>query len=154
MLKEKTMRSAVALLLVAALAACAKKEEATPDSAAAAAAPAAPTVASFAGTWASAAVLEGSPDTVKSTLTIGADGSCSLMLPDRPTVTCTTSMSGDSLVVQTSEYESVMRKGVMTSVRSASVMSGSTMTGSLVSTYKMPSGEQKVNGTITSTKAP
>jgi hypothetical protein len=148
------MRSAVAFLLVAALAACAKKEEATPDSAAAAAAPAAPTVASFAGSWNSVAVLEGSPDSVKSTLNIGADGSCSLVLADRPNIACTTSMSGDSLVVQTSEYESVMRKGVMTSVRTASVMSGSTMTGNLVSTYKMPNGDQKVNGTITSTKAP
>lgn len=150
------MRFAAVLLLVAAVAACAAKEDATPDSAAAAAAaaPAAPTVASFAGSWNTATVLEGTPDTVKSTLNIMADGGCTLVLADRPSIPCTTSMSGDSLVVQTSEYESVVRKGVMTSVRTAGVMSGTMMTGHLVSTYKMPNGEQKVNGTFTSTKAP
>ena len=55
------MRFAVAVLIVAAVVACTAKEEATPDSAAAAASPAAPTVASFAGTWNTAAVLEGAP---------------------------------------------------------------------------------------------
>jgi hypothetical protein len=148
------MRVATPLLLVAAIAACAPKEEATPDSAAAAAAPAAPSVAAFAGTWNTSTVLEGTPDTVKSTLNIMADGGCTLVLADRPNIPCTTSMSGDSLVVQTGEYESIMRKGVMTSVRTAGVMSGNMMTGHLVSTYKMPNGEQKVNGTFTSTKAP
>ena len=148
------MRFAVAVLIVAAVVACTAKEEATPDSAAAAASPAAPTVASFAGTWNTAAVLEGAPDTVKSTLNIMADGTCSLVLADRPDIPCTTSISGDSLVVQTGEYESILRKGVKTSVRTAAVMSGNMMTGHMVSSYKMPNGQQNVNGTFTSTKAP
>jgi len=66
----------------------------------------------------------------------------------------TLSISGDSLITQTAEYESILRKGVMTSVRTAGVRSGDTMTGTLVSTYKTPTGDQIVNGTIVSTKAP
>src|SRR5688572_32391657 len=92
------MRLAVALLVLSAAVACAAREEATPDSAAAAA-PAAPSVADFAGSWHLATVLEGVPDTVKSTVNVMADGSCSLVLEGRPNVSCTTSMSGDSLEI-------------------------------------------------------
>jgi hypothetical protein len=148
------MRFAVALLAVAALTACAAKEEATPDSAAAAAAPAAPTVADFAGTWNTVSVLEGTPDSVKSTLTGAADGTWSMSLEGRPNVPMTVSMSGDSLVATSAEYESVLRKGVMVTVRTAGVKSGDMMMGKLVATYKTPQGEQVVNGTFTSTKAP
>ena len=147
------MRFAVMLLGAAAVVACSPKEEATPDSAAAVAAPA-PAVGDFAGTWQLATVLEGTPDTVKSSIVLTADGGCNLVLPDRPNITCTTSMSGDSLVVQTGEYESILKKGVMTSVRSAAVMSGGMMHGHLVSSYKEPSGVRNVNGTFMGTKAP
>jgi hypothetical protein len=148
------MRFAVALLAVAAVTACAAKEEPAADSAAPAAAAAAPTVADFAGTWNSSSVLEGVPDTVKSTLTVNADGTGHLTLEGRPNIPVTLSISGDSLITQTAEYESILRKGVMTSVRTAGVRSGDTMTGTLVSTYKTPTGDQIVNGTIVSTKAP
>ena len=147
------MRFAVAFLVLSAAAACAAKEEATPDSAAPAVA-ATPSVADFAGSWQLSTVLEGAKDTVKSTVNVMADGSCSLVLEGRPNISCTTSMSGDSLVVQTSEYESILRKGVMTSVRSAAILMNQMMHGNLVSSYKMPNGEQKVAGTFTGTKAP
>jgi hypothetical protein len=148
------MRFAVALLAVATLAACAKKEEPAADSAAPAAAAAAPTVADFAGTWNSSSVLEGSPDTVKSTLTIMADGTGHMTLEGRPNIPVTLSVSGDSLISQSAEYESILQKGVQVTVRTAVVRSGDTMTGKLVATYKKPTGEQIVNGTIMSTKAP
>ena len=148
------MRFAVALLAVVAVTACAAKEEPAADTTTPAAAAAAPTVADFAGTWNSSAVLEGTPDTVKSTLTVMPDGTGHLTLPDRPNVPVTLSISGDSLVTQTEEYESILRKGVRVTVRTAGVMSGGMMTGKLVSTYKTATGEQIVNGTITSTKAP
>ena len=149
------MRIAAAFLLVAAAAACAAKEEATPDSAAAsvAAAPA-PTVASFAGTWNTATVLEGTSDTVKATVNLAADGGCTLVLPDRPNIPCTTSMSGDSIVMQTGEFQSILRKGVMTSLRTAGVMTGGMLAGNQVTTYRMPNGEEKVNATFTGTRAP
>ena len=63
-------------------------------------------------------------------------------------------MSGDSLIAQSAEYESVLQKGVMVTVRTAGVRSGDMMTGNLVATYKKPTGDQMVNGTFTSTKAP
>ena len=148
------MRFAVALLAVATIVACAKTEEATPDSAAAAVAAPTPTVADFAGTWTLSSVLEGTPDPVPSTLTANADGTGSLSLEGRPNVPVTLSMSGDSLVTQTAEYESILRKGVMVTVRTAAVMSGGTLTGKMVATYKTPTGEQIVNGTVTGTKAP
>ena len=149
------MRLAVALFAVAAVAACAAKEESAMDSAAPAAAAAAPTLADFAGTWNVSNVLEGTPDTVKSTLTSSADGSTwTLTLEGRPNIAVTASMSGDSLVTQSAEYESVLRKGVMVTVRTAGVMQGGMIVGNLVATYKTPTGEQIVNGTFTSTRAP
>ena len=148
------MRFAVALLAVAAVTACAAKEEPAADSAAPAAAAAAPTVADFAGTWNTASVLEGTPDTVRSTLTGTADGTFTMSLEGRQNIPLTVSISGDSLIAQSAEYESVLQKGVMVTVRTAGVRSGDTMTGKVVATYKKPTGEQIVNGTFTSTKAP
>jgi hypothetical protein len=147
------MRFAVALLAVAAVTACAAKEEPAADSAAPAASAAAPTVADFAGTWNTSSVLEGTPDTVKSTLTGTADGAWTMTLEGK-NVPLTVSMSGDSLIAQSAEYESVLRKGVMVTVRTAGVRSGDTMTGNVVATYKTPTGDQIVNGTFMSTKAP
>lgn len=146
------MRFAVALLTVTALSACAAKEEPAADSAAPAAAMM--TVADFAGTWNTLGVLEGSPDTVRSTMTGTADGIWTMSLEGRPNIPVTVSISGDSLIAQSAEYESILRKGVQVSVRSAGVMSGGMMTGKLVSTYKTPTGEEVVNGTFTGTRVP
>jgi hypothetical protein len=141
------MRAVATLLTVALLSACAPKEEAPPPP------PAAPTVADFAGTWNLSSVLEGTPDTVKSTLTGSADGSTwTLSLEGRPNVPVTASIVGDSLVGQSAEYESVLRAGVMVTVRTATVMSNGSLVGNLVATYKTPTGEQVVKGTMTGTK--
>lgn len=149
------MRITAALLALTVVVACAPKEEAPADSAAAApAAPAAPTVADFAGTWNQSAVLEGTPDTVKSTTVINADGTGTMSLEGRSNIPLTLSISGDSLVTQSAEYESVLRKGVMVTVRSAGVMQNGMMMGNLEATYKTPSGTQVVKGTISGTKAP
>ena len=148
------MRFAVALIAVAAVTACAAKEEPAADTAAPAAAAATPTLADFAGTWNTASVLEGTPDTVRSTLTGTADGTFTMSLEGRENIPLTVSISGDSLIAQSAEYESVLQKGVMVTVRTAGVRSGDTMTGKVIATYKKPTGEQIVNGTFTSTKAP
>jgi hypothetical protein len=141
------MRSVAVLLIVALLSACAPKEEAPPPP------PAAPTVADFAGTWNMAVVLEGNPDTVPSTLTGSADGSTwTMSLEGRPSIPVTVSMVGDSLVGMSAEYESILRAGVMVTVRTASVMSNGALVGTVVATYKTPTGEQVVNGTLTGTK--
>jgi hypothetical protein len=149
------MRITAALLALTVVVACAPKEEAPADSAAAApAAPAARTVADFAGNWNQSVVLEGTPDTVKSTTIINADGTGFLNLEGRPNIALTLSMSGDSLVSQTAEYESILRKGVMVTVRSASVMQDGMMMGNVEATYKTSTGTQVVKGTSSATKAP
>lgn len=146
------MRIAVSLLALTLTAACAPKDEAPADSAAAA--PAAPTIADFAGTWNTSVVLEGTPDTVKSTSMFAADGTGSLTLEGRPNVPLTLSMSGDSLITQSAEYESILRKGVMVTVRTASVLSNGMMVGTVEATYKTPTGAQVVKGTSMAMKAP
>jgi hypothetical protein len=148
------MRLTAALVVFTLVAACAPKEELAVDSPAAAAAPAAPTPADFAGTWQIASVLEGTPDTVRSTLTGNADGTFTMTLEGRDNIPVTASMSGDSLIGQSAEYESILRKGVMVSVRTASVMSNGMLVGNLEATYKAPTGTQVVKGTHTGTKAP
>jgi len=60
---------------------------------------------------------------------------------------------GDSLIGQSAEYESILRAGVMVTVRTASVMSNGMLMGNLMATYKTPTGEQVVKGTMTGTRA-
>ncbi|MES2523473.1 MAG: hypothetical protein V4617_12290 [Gemmatimonadota bacterium] len=158
----QTIRIAQSLLVLSLLAACGGAKEVTTDSTAGAgaslaAAPvaAAPTVADFAGTWQLSSTLEGVEKPVPSTLTGSADGSTwTISLEGRPNVAVQASMSGDSLVTQTAEYESVLRKGVMVTVRTAAVMNNGAMTGKMVATYKTPTGQEVVNGTITGTRNP
>jgi hypothetical protein len=58
------------------------------------------------------------------------------------------SIVGDSLVAQSAEYESVLRPGVMVTVRTASVRHDDMLMGNMVATYRTPEGEQRVAGTI------
>ena len=143
------MRAIAFLFTAALLTACAAKEEEAP----APAPPAAPTVADFAGTWNVKSVLEGTPDTVSSTITGTADpASWTMSLEGRPNIALTVSIVGDSLVIQSAEYESILRKGVMVSVRTANVMSNGSLLGNLVATYKAPTGDTVVRGTSVGTK--
>lgn len=155
----RSTRTVQTLLVLSLLAACGTREETMADSTAAmapsAAPAAAPTVADFAGTWQLVNTLEGVEKPVTGTLVGSADGSTwKLSLEGRPEIATTASMSGDSLVTQTAEYESVLRKGVMVTVRTAAVMANGTLTGRMVATYKGQSGTEVVNGTVTGTRAP
>jgi hypothetical protein len=145
------MRTVPAVLVLCLSAACSQKEEAKAPPAP----PPGPTLATFAGTWESKAMLEGTKDPVESTMSGTADASTwTMTLKGRPPVPLTVSISGDSLIGQTAEYESVLRKGVMVTVRTASVLKDGMLTGNLVATYKTPKGTEVVKGTITSTRAP
>ncbi|MFN0100043.1 MAG: hypothetical protein ACKVS7_15335 [Gemmatimonadaceae bacterium] len=141
------MRVPATLLAALLFVACAGTKEAEMPAAAA------PTLADFAGEWNVSTMVQGTPDAVASTMSGTADaGSWTMTLPDRPAMAITVSMSGDSLVAQTPEYESVLRKGVMVSVRTASVMKDGALVGSMMATYRSPAGEEKVPGTFTGTK--
>ena len=144
------------LAAVFSLTACGPKNEAMTDSTAAMApAAAAPTLADFAGTWNMMSTVAGTEKPVPSTMMISADGSASTMsLEGRPPIAVSPSMVGDSLIGQTAEYESVLRAGVMVTVRTASVLKDGMLVGNMVATYKTPAGEEKVTGTTTGTRAP
>ena len=154
-------RTAQCLLVLATMTACGGAKDATKDTTAAvtpAAAPAtaataaAKTPADFAGTWQMTANLTGAAKPVPGTLVGTPDGKFTLSLEGRPNIAETTSMSGDSLVNVSAEYESVLRKGVMVTVRTATVMSGDSMMGSMVATYKTPKGQEVVPGTFNGTR--
>lgn len=149
------MRTLFGVLAVVLLAACAKSDEAAPPAAAAPAVAAAPTLADFAGTWNNTATLTGVANPVPSTMTGTADpASWSVKLEGRPPNKLTVSIVGDSLITQTAEYESILRAGVMVSTRTAVVLKDGMLTGTIVATYKTPTGDEVVRGTITGTRAP
>lgn len=145
------MRSAPAVLFAALLAACGPAEEPAPEPPAP---PPAPTVADFAGTWQNSAVLTGVANPVSSTLTGTAAGTdWTMSLEGRPNIPVTVSMSGDSLIVVSAEYESILRPGVMVTTRTASVMQNGQLVGNMTATYKSgPGVEEVVTGTITGTR--
>lgn len=78
--------------------------------------------------------------------------SWTMSLEGRPNVPLTVSVASDSLIGQTAEYESILRAGVMVTVRTASTMNAGTLTGNVIATYKTPAGEEVVKGTMTATK--
>lgn len=153
---RKTIAVALVATLVTSLSACGAKEEAVMDSAAATLTAEVPTMADYAGTWAMLATLEGVADQVPSTLSGTADATTwTLSLQDRPNVPVHVMVVGDSLIGESDPYESVLRKGVMVTVRTASALtSPNTMQGSMIATYTTPTGEEKVKGTTTATRAP
>lgn len=146
------MRVTPAVLVAALLMACAPAEEA-PESIEPPPAPAGPTLADFAGTWQNSAMLEGQTAPVISTTTGTAAGTdWTMSLEGRPNVPVQPSVIGDSLIIVSSEYESVLRPGVMVTVRTASVLQNGALLGNLVATYRTAEGEQVVTGTITGTR--
>lgn len=111
--------------------------------------PAAMTVADFAGTWENVARLEGVDEPVTSRMSGSASGNdWTMSLEGRPDIPLQVSIVGDSLIGQSAEYESVLRPGVMVTVRTASVLHDDMLMGNMVATYRTPEGEQRVAGTI------
>lgn len=111
-----------------------------------------PTVADFAGTWTLETTLEGTPEPVPSTIEGTADGTFTMMLEGREPMTMEASMSGDSLVLVSPEYESVLRDGVMVTVRTAAVAENDRMMGKLLATYQTEEGTEEVTGTVEGTR--
>jgi hypothetical protein len=142
------MRIVPILVFVALVAACGGGEDA-PAMDAAASESAAVTMADFAGTWQNTAMLEGTPDPVSTILAGSADGmQWTMTLEDRDPVAMTASMAGDSLVLVSEPYQSILREGVTVSVRTAGMLVDGRMVGTLVATYRTPDGEEVVRGTI------
>lgn len=106
------------------------------------------TPADFAGTWELTAMLEGTDEPVPVTIAGTEDGSFTMSLQERDPLPMEATMSGDSLVLVSPEYESVIQDGVMVSTRSAVVLVGERLVGELTATYRTPEGTEVVPGTI------
>ncbi|HSJ08416.1 MAG TPA: hypothetical protein VK928_00845 [Longimicrobiales bacterium] len=149
------MRAITAVLAATLLIGC-QADETPPAETPAAEVPApapALTLADFAGTWQNSATLEGVADPVQSTLRGGPDGTdWTTSFEGRPDIPTTAMIVGDSLITETAEYESVLRPGVMVTVRSASVLQDGMMHGNFVARYRTPDGEEVVNGTLMATR--
>ncbi len=146
------MRLVPAVIIAVALAACAPAEQPAVEEAPA---PPVPTLADFAGTWQNSATLTGVEAPVLSTMTGTVAGTdWTMTLEGRPPVPLQVSIVGDSLITQTGEYESILRPGVMVTVRTASVLQGGMLMGNMVATYKTAAGEEQVTGTIQGTRVP
>lgn len=143
------MRSAVLAASLLFLA-CAPKEQAE---APAPPPPPGPTVADFVGTWNATTTLPGA-EPVQTQIVVNADGTGQMIAAGRDPVPLTLSISGDSLIAQSAEYESLLRKGTMVTIRVANHRGGDELHSIVVATYKSASGEEVVNGTMTATKAP
>jgi hypothetical protein len=100
-------------------------------------------------------VLEGVDEPVQSTMTGSASGDdWTMSLEGRPAIPVQVSVQGDSLIAVSDEYESILRPGVMTTVRTASVLEGDMLMGTIVATYRTPEGDERVAGTLHGTRVP
>jgi hypothetical protein len=143
------MRQMTGLLLLLPLAACSKPAEPPPPPP-----PPPPTYADFAGTWDALSTLEGTPDPVPSRLaSTPQGGGWTMTLEGRDPVPMRVSLAGDSLVLISDPYESILRDNVQVQVRTASVLTAGGMEGKLIATYDSPDGQQVVMGTIRATRA-
>ena len=106
-------------------------------------------IADFAGTWENTVRLEGVDAPVPSTMTARAsDEDWTRSLEGRDSIPLAVSIVGDSLITQSAEYESVLRPGVMVTVRTSGGLHGDMLMGNVVATYRTPQGEERVPGTI------
>ena len=141
------MRQMIGLLLLP-LAACGETAEPPPPP------PPPPTYADFAGSWDAMTTLDGTPDPVPSRLaSTPQGGGWTMTLEGREPVPMRVSMIGDSLVLISDPYESILRDNVQVQVRTAAVLTDDGMGGKLIATYNSPDGQEVVMGTIRATRA-
>lgn len=149
------MRFSAILLFTLFVVGCAGEAETDAEMPAEEAMDSAAGLAAFAGTWQNFVTLEGVADPIPSMTSGSASGTdWTMTLEGRDPIALQVSISGDSLVTQSAEYESILRPGVMTTVRSAVVQTGDSRSGVVVVTYRTPEGEEIVNGTIAGTRVP
>ena len=147
------MRVPAALCCLALLVACAPAEP-EPAADAAVAAPAL-ALADFAGTWQLTTALTGVETPVMSQISGTAAGTdWTMALEGRDPIALQVSVVGDSLISESSEYESILRKGVMVRTRTAGAMSNGMMQGTITATYRTAAGDELVTGTFTGSRMP
>ena len=142
------MRRMALVLTLVIIAACGKKDEEAPPLDTVPAAEPAPVVdlASVAGMW-NMQVMGATSDSVLTTYTLTATADTAgwtLKLPDRDAMTLTVTVSGDSIISDSPEYESVLQKGVRVHTSSVFRVRGDSMFGTTTARYRMTSGDSVV----------
>jgi hypothetical protein len=142
------MRRIALAVGISLLAACAKKEEPPappPPAAPPAAAPI--NMSDVAGMW-TFTTKGATSDSVLVTYTLTATADTSgwiLALPNRKPMTVKVTISGDSIMTASPEYESVLRKGTQVQTFGVLRMSGDKLVGTTVAHYKTKGADSVVN---------
>ena len=145
------MRVLSALFCVLLIAACAPPEQ-TPEPTDADPEPAL-TLTDFAGTWDAEVTLEGVEEPVQTQLEGSTDGSeWTMILEGRDPIPLSATVAGDSLITESDPYESILRPGTTTRVRTANVLQGENMSGTVRVAYDTDEGQEIVRGTIEATR--
>jgi hypothetical protein len=142
------MRPLLAISMIAAFAACGPADTESADDADT-------PLADFAGTWDNVVTLEETEEPVQSQTVVEPDGTgWTMLLEGRDPITLTATIQGDSVITESDSFESILRPGVTTRVRTAAVMDDATMTGNVVVTYEEEGAEAQVLGTLRATRSP
>jgi hypothetical protein len=145
------MRAVTTFLCVLLVAACGAAEQ--PPQAGDAADTAAHDIADYAGTWENVVTLDGAAAPIPSTMSGSSAGTdWTMSLEGRPGIPLQVKIVGDSLISESAEYESLLRPGVMVSVRTASVLRDGVLVGDVVADYRTAEGNQQVHGTLRGTR--
>jgi hypothetical protein len=145
------MRPVPYLLCVLLVAACGAAEQ--PPQAEPAADVGAYDIADYAGTWENVVTLDGVDTPIPSTMSGNAAGTdWTMSLEGRPGIPLQVVVVGDSLISESAEYESILRPGVMVSVRTSSVLQDGVLLGNVVTDYRTAEGNQQVHGTLRGTR--
>jgi hypothetical protein len=150
------MRRLALALSTLMLAACAKKEEpAPPPPPEAPPAPAPINLASVAGNW-DFKVMPATGDSVVTTFTLVATGDTTgwtMTLPKRKALALKVTVSGDSVMTVSPQYESVLRKGMKVSTNSTFHMVGDKLVGTTIAHYAVKTADSVVNLRTEGTRA-
>lgn len=143
------MRHPVRLLLLLPLAACGEAPEPPPPP------PPPPTYADFAGAWDGLSTMTGTPDPVPARFaSTPQGGGWTMTFEGRDPVAMRVSLAGDSLILVSEPYASVLRDNVQVQVRVAAVLQDGALAGKVIATYDTPDGQEVVMGTLQATRAP
>lgn len=107
-----------------------------------------PSLADFHGSWLLHAHANETPDPVIVRLGGSAEAGWTMVMEGRQPMAVEASLAGDSLILVTPEYESVLLEGVMVSTRTAVTLRGGRMVGRIVAIYRAPDGEEVIVGSI------
>lgn len=150
------MRRVACALGAVVLFGCAKAETPPAEPPAPPPAPAPINLADVAGTWNVQSKAEGS-DSVLVTYTMtstASDSGWMIMLPKRPPMAMSVTVSGDSVMTMAGPYESVLRKGVQVTTNGVLRLQDGKLVGTTVAHYQSATADSVVRLRVEATRKP